>query len=348
MCLDVMRPQTARTPEDDLIMSIRASYFDGQNARRHDVELDIRFGRVVVTGDGIARDEPIGAVEITEPLGRTPRLIRFHDRAFCEIGDAAAFAALLEANHLGTGVVSQWEESRRWIAASAVAFVLMVWLGYRVGLPATAGFVADRLPAEVVDKLGAHVLTVLDRTVFEPSRISETRQAQLMIRFEELRLPGETDDWQHQIIFRSSSLGANAVALPSGVIVLTDDIVALAKDDRELLGVLAHEAGHVQRRHGIRSLLQDSAVALLITWYVGDVGTLAAAAPTAILQAKYSRDFEREADDYAAQSLRANGIGPEYLADILRRLDESPGGSSVTSYLSSHPATAERLERLRR
>jgi Zn-dependent protease with chaperone function len=343
-----MRPQTACTPEDDLIMSIRASYFDGRNARRHDVELDIRFGRVVVTGDGIARDEPLGAVEITEPLGRTPRLIRFHDRASCEIADAAAFAALLETNHLGTGVVSQWEESRRWIAASAVAFVLMVWVGYRVGLPAAAAFVANRLPDEVVDKLGAHVLMVLDRTVFEPSRISETRQAQLMIRFEELRLPGETPDWQHQIVFRSSSLGANAVALPSGVIVLTDDIVALAKDDRELLGVLAHEAGHVQRRHGIRNLLQNSAVALLITWYVGDVGTLAAAAPTAILQAKYSRDFEREADDYAAQSLRDNGIGPEYLADLLRRLDESPGGSSVTSYLSSHPATAERLERLRR
>ena len=104
----------------------------------------------------------------------------------------------------------------------------------------------------------------------------------------------------------------------------------------------------VQRRHGLRHLLQNSVVALLITWYVGDVGALAAAAPTAILQAKYSRDFEREADDYAAESLRQNGIPLSHLADILLRLEQSHGGSSATSYLSSHPAAAERLERLRR
>lgn len=328
---------------------VSATYFDGQRAKRHDVQVDIRADRVLVTGDGVARDEPIGAVEITDPLGRTPRMIRFPDRAFCEIGDAAAFAALLEANALRTGIVPHWEQSRRWIVASAVAFVVVVWIGYRVGLPLAASFVADRLPDAAVNSLGSHVLSVLDRTVFEPTRVAEARQAQLMVRFEALQLPGESDTWQHQILFRASPvLGANAVALPSGEIVLTDEIIALARDDRELLAVLAHEAGHVQRRHSIRHLLQNSAVALLITWYVGDVGTLAAAAPTAILQAKYSRDFEREADDYAAQSLRENGIGVEYLADMLLRLEQSHGGSSAASYLSSHPATAERLGRLRR
>jgi Zn-dependent protease with chaperone function len=328
---------------------MRATYFDGQNARRHDVELDIRFGRVIVRGGGVERDEPIGAVEITEPLGRTARMIRFPDRAFCEIDDAAAFAALLEANYLGAGVVSRWEESRRWIAASAVAFVVAVWAGYQFGLPAAASMVAERLPPAAVDRIGSHVLTVLDRTVFEPSQVPAARQAHLAARFEALRLPGGTARRQHRILFRrSGALGANAVALPSGEIVLTDGIVSLAGDDRELLAVLAHEAGHVQRRHGLRHLLQNSVVALLITWYVGDVGALAAAAPTAILQAKYSRDFEREADDYAAESLRQNGIPLSHLADILLRLEQSHGGSSATSYLSSHPAAAERLERLRR
>jgi Zn-dependent protease with chaperone function len=330
-------------------MPVRATYFDGQHAKRHEVDLDIRFGRVLVAGDGIARDEPIGAVEITEPLGRTPRLIRFPDRSFCEVPDAAAFAALLRANHLGTGVVSQWEGSVRWIVASAIAFVIMIWAGYRYGLPAAASFVADRLPQAAVDTVGSHVLAVLDRTVFSPSEISDTRQAHLMIRFEELRLPGETASRQHQILFRrADAIGANAMALPSGEIVLTDALVALARDDRELLAVLAHEAGHVQERHGIRHLLQNSVVSLLITWYVGDVGTIAAAAPTALLQAKYSRDFEREADDYAASSLRDNGIAVEHLADILRRIEESHGGSSAASYLSSHPATTERMQRLRR
>jgi Zn-dependent protease with chaperone function len=276
--------------------------------------------------------------------------VRFPDRAFCEITDLPGFARLLADNGMSAGAVSRWEDSRRWIAASTVAFVVIVWAGYKYGLPAAATVVADRLPPAAVSTLGTHVLSVLDRTVFEPSAVPVDRQAQLMVAFERLELPGENASWQHQILFRrSNTLGANAVALPSGEIVLTDDIVKLARDDRELLAVLAHEAGHVQRRHGVRHLLQNSVVALLLTWYVGDVGALAAAAPTAILQAKYSRDFEREADEYAARALRRNGIPLQFLEDILLRLQQSHGGGdSAASYLSSHPATSERLEQLRR
>src|SRR5262249_14352222 len=109
---------------------------------------------------------------------------------------------------------------------------------------------------------------------------------------------------------------------------------------------------HVAARHGIRNLLQSSFVALVLTWYVGDVSTLAAMAPTAMLQAKYSRDFEREADDYAAAALRQNLIPPGRLADVLERLEASRSGrareAAAMSYLSTHPATAERLSRLRR
>jgi Zn-dependent protease with chaperone function len=139
------------------------------------------------------------------------------------------------------------------------------------------------------------------------------------------------------------------MALPSGMIVVTDELIALARDDRELLGVLAHEAGHVERRHGIRLVLQHSALGLLAAWLVGDVTSLLAVAPATLLQAKYSRDFEREADSYAADLLRARGISPGMLADLLERLEQvQPGPSStVLSYASSHPATEERLDALR-
>jgi Zn-dependent protease with chaperone function len=128
--------------------------------------------------------------------------------------------------------------------------------------------------------------------------------------------------------------------------------VTLAKDDREILGVLAHEAGHIERRHGLRQLLQNSTVTLFIAWYVGDVSSLVATAPTLLLQAKYSRDFEREADAYAAEVMRANGISLAHLADILERLESGRSSGRAlkrvtTDYLSSHPTTADRLRMLR-
>ena len=73
---------------------------------------------------------------------------------------------------------------------------------------------------------------------------------------------------------------------------------------------------------------------------IGDVSALAAAAPAALLNARYSRDLEREADAYAVRALRAVGIAPTRLADMLERMEtehsragrESPAGAF--SYLS--------------
>ena len=95
-------------------------------------------------------------------------------------------------------------------------------------------------------------------------------------------------------------------------------------------------------------------VALVITWLVGDVNTLLAAAPTALLQAKYSRDFERDADVYAVSVLRVNDIGTEAFVAMLERMEAAVDkthtnpGVAMLDYLSSHPVTSERLEALRK
>jgi len=76
--------------------------------------------------------------------------------------------------------------------------------------------------------------------------------------------------------------------------------------------------------------------------------SLAAAAPTLLLQAKFSRDFEREADDFAFGYMARRGIPPEMFAAILQRIEEKrPRGTDVPDYLSTHPATRERIERAR-
>ncbi len=62
------------------------------------------------------------------------------------------------------------------------------------------------------------------------------------------------------------------------------------------------------------------------TFYVGDISTLLAAAPAAVVQAKYSQDLERQADDYAAALLRYNGMSPALLADALKKLAQIQTG----------------------
>ena len=157
----------------------------------------------------------------------------------------------------------------------------------------------------------------------------------------------EAPSWR--LVFRSSRVGPNAFALPSGDIVMTDQLVALLGDDQAVMGVLAHELGHLHRRHLTRRIVQSSAVAAT-TWLVfGDISSIMTTLPTLVLDMKYSRDAEYEADDYAVAMLRHNRIDPSHLAAAFAKLDKEVDASATTPspYLSSHPASAERIARIR-
>ena len=330
---------------------VKVRCVDGRVARVHVGDLTIAGDTVVVTGDTFERHTPIGAVEITDAIGTAPRLVRFSDGACCEAIDRTIFDEMLLAHGLRPSRLAGWERSPAGLAASLLALVLVLTLAYRIALPAMAGVVAGRLPDPAVQQLSRHTLLVLDRTVFQPTDVPMLRRADLALAFTRLQFPPDRREPSHEIVFRKAAgIGPNAFALPSGTIVVLDALVALAQDDREIVSVLAHETGHVVHRHGQRLILQKSAIALAIAFFLGDMTAVAAGAPTALLQSKYSRDFEREADDYAVAVLRRSGISTNHLAAILERLETAQGGgrdSSTLDYLSTHPATAERLARLR-
>jgi Zn-dependent protease with chaperone function len=206
----------------------------------------------------------------------------------------------------------------------------------------------------------------LDRIALAPSKLPEARRQELQTALARLAPQGEARV-RYQLLFRDGKrIGANAMALPDGTIIVTDQLVALAAHDEEILAVLAHELGHIDRRHGLRMLIQGSIVAFAVSYYVGDISSVAAGLPTLLLQARYSRDHEREADQYGAALLKANGLSPRRLADMLAKLEAShrgkPGSagkagqpaepgkdsesSGVGDYLRSHPATRERIEAL--
>jgi Zn-dependent protease with chaperone function len=331
---------------------MRASYFDGQTARAHPVELSIDGDMLVLTGEGVERRHTIGAVEITDALGSTARVLRFVDGATCEVGDAAGFTTLLARHGLAPSHVSRWEGSWKLALTAVVLVVITGFLGYRYGLPALARAAADNLPASALGSLSAQIQRVLDRTVFSPTEIPGPRMVTLLTMFDALKLPDGAKD-RLQLSFRKAGgIGANAMALPSGVVFVTDELVELTNDDRVIIAVIAHEAGHVDKRHGLRQVIQSSVVGVLVTWYLGDVSALGAAAPAALLNAKYSRDLEREADAYAARVLKLNNMPVSLLADALVLIEKSHGrgrgGDGAASYLSTHPATAERLDWLRK
>jgi predicted Zn-dependent protease len=223
-----------------------------------------------------------------------------------------------------------------------------VWLLVARAVPAVVEEVAQRIPVETEAVLGRQTLESMDEHIFKPSTLSAARQDALRGKLE--RMAGSAV--AYRLEFRASPvLGANALALPSGIVVMTDELVRKSKNDQEVLGVLAHELGHVRHRHTMRRLLEGSAIALILAAITGDVASatsLAAAAPTVLLQLKYSRDAEREADRYAIDLMRKAGYDPRHFTALLGRIEPPKRVRAfVPSFLSSHPATEERLALVR-
>lgn len=332
---------------------VDAHFYDGKSARAHQVRLSLDGDALVLDGEAVARRVPLASLRVSEPMGGAPRLIKFADGAHCEVRDHAALAALLRAGGHRDAWVVRLQSRWRWALLAVVVTLAGAAAGYRWGLPAVSAWIAFKLPEKTLAQMGRSTLALLDSRVFSPSTLPAARQSALRAAFADLEVP---DDGHagHAIVFRDGrAVGANALALPDGTIVVTDQLVSLAADDAGILAVLAHELGHVSRRHSLRMLIQGSIVAIAVAWYLGDVSNVAAGLPTLLLQARYSRQHEREADAYAAAMLRRNGIAPRRLADMLRRMAHAHGARQegeglewdgrIGGYLSSHPATPERI-----
>jgi Zn-dependent protease with chaperone function len=331
---------------------LAARYLDGATSRS--VPVRVRFapaGRLQVEGPGLTLSLDLDRVTVRPRLGNTPRALELPDGARLEVDDNDAVdLALREA---GRGRMARLVATleRHWhsvVLAMLVTFVAGAWL-VAWGVPRLADHVAQALPHGVEKTLATGALDSMDGPFLKPSKLPEPERRHIEDLFARV-VPEGPEGSEYHVAFRAGGpLGANAFALPDGTVVVTDELVGLAQGDEELLGVMAHEVGHVVHHHALRQTLQNSMAALLIAAATGDIvstSSLAAGIPVALLQTHYSREFETEADDHAAAWMRAHGVAPSHLAEFLDRL-ERENGSEPLPYLSTHPATADRTARLR-
>jgi len=332
------------------VSPLAVAYYDGRTARRHAATASHEAGWLILRGDFGERRESLAALDIAEALGGGPRLLRFADGALCEVADRAACAAWLAEAGYRESVVVRSQRHWRWagVALTGLAGALAVtyfWL-----LPAAAELLAPRIPRAALDSLSHQVLNQLDEHVLRPSALAESQRQAILAETAAVveHRPGAP---AYRLLFRKSPLGPNAFALPNGDIVVFDELVKLARGNDEVAAVIAHELGHVARHHGVRQVIQSSVVSFVVGVYLGDVSSLVTGLGALVLQSRYSREFETEADAYGGALLLAAGRSPALLAAMLERLEQARerkgGGTGGADWLASHPDTARRVAVLR-
>ncbi len=294
-------------------------------------------------------------IEISPRLGNTPRILRWPDGAQFETRNNDAIDELLQRfdHHRGYRLLHRMERHLPLVLVFTLLVIAFAFVSIEYGVPALSRSVAESLPPDVNRKLGQGTLELLDKSTFDPSELPPRRQQELLALFRSYtdRYP----QWRIQPLLRKgNSVGPNAMALPGGEIVFTDELVELAEDDRELLAILGHEIGHLEKRHLMRRLLQNSLLTVVVISVTGDVSTVSSAVyalPTLLMELRYSREFETEADDFALAFMHENDLDPIHFVHIMRRLEgeladaADDDGNSTSAWLSTHPPTAERIRR---
>lgn len=147
----------------------------------------------------------------------------------------------------------------------------------------------------------------------------------------------------------------NAFAIPGGHVVILTGLLESADSAEEVAGVLAHEIAHVTRRHSLRNIVKSAGLIVVLQALVGDASGLFGLATEAsrfLLQQKFSRDFEREADDTGWAYLLEANIDPRGMTRFFEKLRDMMKDSNAAAMegtlalANTHPTSQERIDRL--
>lgn len=133
----------------------------------------------------------------------------------------------------------------------------------------------------------------------------------------------------------------NAFALPGGKVFVNAGSIIKTKSEAELAGLLAHELAHAVLSHGFQLVTEGNLIAN-ITQYIPYGGTAAN-----LIVLDYSRDMERQADDLGTRILASGGYAADGLYNLMVTLDEQEKARPIFAWLSTHPATQERINNLK-
>jgi predicted Zn-dependent protease len=335
-------------------MELVARYHDGHVAAVHDVVCRLD-GKDLVIADATSGDEydRWEAAEVFPLHTRRDELrIGVHGRPY---GARLAFNGRKLAGHahdLLPALARKHRQERgrqvRTMALATAALVSVV-VAYIYGVPLIArnivGFVPPAWEAQLGETAVAQIEAALREEagfeVCDPDPDSLANRA--IARFAARAVEGTGTPFVPDIKVIRTAV-PNAFALPGGHSFYFSALLEQTQSPDEFAGVMAHELGHVVHRHGMEQLISTSATGLLIGFILGDMTGLSVAGGigAALIDSRFSRDAEREADRFAADVARRMAFQPAGLTNLLERVSGDDNMSRAFALLSTHPLTSER------
>lgn len=152
--------------------------------------------------------------------------------------------------------------------------------------------------------------------------------------------------WETYIIQDDNVI--NAFCVPGGYMYVYTGLIKYLNSEDELAGVMGHEMAHADRRHSTDQMTKQYGIELLLGIVLGNnQGTLSTIASNMLLL-KYSRDAEREADQYGVTYLCPTNYKADGFANFFDSLaSDTQNGGGINDFFSTHPSPDERVESIK-
>lgn len=239
------------------------------------------------------------------------------------------------------------------IIALATTALASVALAYVFGIPLIAQRIVELIPPETEVDFGRMVAGQMSEALSEQGGIpvcdtDPGSVANLAItRFAQQALVGIDTPFEVNIQVVNNSI-PNAFALPGGQAYYFAGLLEKTENANEFSAVLAHEIGHVVARHSMQKLVSTAGTGLLVGFILGDITGLSVAGSlgSVLINNSFSREAEREADDFALEIANRMNFEASGLANLLDRISREGDTANAFALFSTHPLNIERRQAL--
>ena len=205
--------------------------------------------------------------------------------------------------------------------------------------------IAAMIPTSIEERMGQATMTQMSLSSPPCSLVPLQHSVDAIVA--RLSRGLETRDYTYRITVLDDP-AVNAFAAPGGYMAVFRGLIQRTASAEELAGVLAHEMQHIAQRHSLKGMIRTAGMLTLISMISGDASSLAAAA-SELSSLSFQREDEEEADREGMRVLQRARLDPAAMVRMYEKLsEESPEMSGALRYLSTHPQTADRVEKLKR
>lgn len=332
---------------------IKGNLYELDSSTQQSVELSINNNQYLIkTNDTILFSGDISNVEISSRIGNIQRKITFENNRVFTTKENDLIDLYFLKPLKKKSLIHKLESNLILILISLIFTTLVGFSFLKWGIPYSSEKLAFLLPPDLNTEISKTTFETMDKHIFSPTKLSKDKKQKILESYTKNVLPFIEEDSSSniKINFRDWKIGkkaiANAIALPDGNIILTDEFINISKNNEEINSVVFHEVGHIIKRHSLQKIIEGTFLSFFIMYISGDAtmfSDLGVGISSLLIDTHYSRDHELDADKYALDKMLKSKINPNHLSNILYRISNNEDEKeSILNYFSSHPTNKER------